>query len=89
MDYETAHTRTNDIRKFYKSIFIFALFAVLIIPDDIFGEKMINAQMYSFLRKTILQSIFYQKKVKLQNSSAEQQEHIIFNLEFDYFLKFN
>ncbi|WP_288444397.1 hypothetical protein [uncultured Chryseobacterium sp.] len=42
MDYDTAHTRTNNIRKFYKSLFIFALFAVLIIPDDIFGEKMIS-----------------------------------------------
>lgn len=52
MDYETAHTRTNDIRKFYKSIFIFALFAVLIIPDDIFGEKMIS--FHWFDRYTIL-----------------------------------
>ncbi|MDH5034734.1 hypothetical protein [Chryseobacterium cucumeris] len=52
MDYDTAHTRTNNIRKFYKSLFIFALFAVLIIPDDIFGEKMIS--FHWFDRYTIL-----------------------------------
>lgn len=52
MNYETAHARTNSIRKLYKSLFIFALFAVLIIPDDIFGEKMIS--FHWFDRYTIL-----------------------------------
>ncbi|PXW14363.1 MULTISPECIES: 2TM domain-containing protein [Chryseobacterium] len=52
MDYETASERTNSIRKFYKSIFIFALFAVLIIPDDIFGEKIIHLSLFD--RYTIL-----------------------------------
>lgn len=52
MDYEAASTRTNNIRKFYKSIFIFAIFAVLIIPDDIFGEKIINFRLFD--RYTIL-----------------------------------
>ncbi|MDW9381232.1 2TM domain-containing protein [Chryseobacterium sp. JV558] len=51
MDYETASTRTNSIRKFYKSLFIFAIFAALIIPDDIFGEK-INFRLFD--RYTIL-----------------------------------
>jgi len=52
MDYETASERTNSIRKFYKSIFIFALFAVLITPDDIFGEKIIHFRLFD--RYTIL-----------------------------------
>ncbi|KAA2221509.1 2TM domain-containing protein [Chryseobacterium sediminis] len=52
MDYETASTKTNNIRKFYKSIFIFAIFALLLIPDDIFGEKIINFRLFD--RYTIL-----------------------------------
>ncbi|MDR4955083.1 2TM domain-containing protein [Chryseobacterium sp. ES2] len=52
MDYETASTKTNNIRKFYKSIFIFAIFALLLIPDDIFGEKMIS--FHWFDRYTLL-----------------------------------
>ncbi|MBE4950480.1 2TM domain-containing protein [Chryseobacterium culicis] len=52
MDYETASARANSIRKFYKSIFIFALFAVLIIPDDIFGEEIVHFSLFD--RYTIL-----------------------------------
>ena len=46
MDYQTAYTRTHNIKKLYKSIFIFAVFAVLIIPDDIFGEKSIRFRLF-------------------------------------------
>ncbi|UKB79667.1 2TM domain-containing protein [Chryseobacterium sp. MEBOG07] len=52
MDYETAATRTRSIKRFYKSLFIFAIFAVLIIPDDIFGEKIISFNLFD--RYTIL-----------------------------------
>ncbi|MCD9618368.1 2TM domain-containing protein [Chryseobacterium gleum] len=46
MDYQTAYTRTQNIKKFYRSIFIFAVVAVLIAPDDIFDEKTIRIQLF-------------------------------------------
>ena len=52
MDYETASARTNSIRRFYKSLFIFAIFAVLLIPDDIFGEHIVPFRLFD--RYTIL-----------------------------------
>lgn len=78
MDYETASTRTNSIRKFYKSIFIFALFAVLIIPDDIFGEKMIRFHLFD--RYTILAIwgfIILVKAVKLFLFDSEWEKDMI------------
>ncbi|MEJ5050897.1 2TM domain-containing protein [Chryseobacterium culicis] len=78
MDYETAHTRTHNIRKFYKSIFIFALFAVLIIPDDIFGEKMIRFHLFD--RYTILAIwgfIILVKAVKLFLFDSEWEKDMI------------
>ncbi|NIF05798.1 2TM domain-containing protein [Chryseobacterium sp. Tr-659] len=52
MDYHTAYTRTQNLKKFYRSIFIFAVIAVLIAPDDIFGEKIVRIQLFD--RYTIL-----------------------------------
>ncbi|WP_426476582.1 2TM domain-containing protein [Chryseobacterium sp. CBSDS_008] len=66
MDYETACTRTRNIKKFYRSLFIFALFAVLIIPDDIFGEKMIHFRWFdSYIFLVIWGFIILTKAVKL------------------------
>ncbi|WP_426481259.1 2TM domain-containing protein [Chryseobacterium sp. R2ACT005] len=78
MNYETASTRTNNIRKFYKSIFIFAIFAALIIPDDIFGEKMINFRLFD--RYTILGIwgfIILIKAVKLFLFDSELERNMI------------
>jgi len=78
MDYETATERTKNIRKFYKSIFIFAVFAVLIIPDDIFGEKMINFRLFD--RYTILGIwgfIILIKAVKLFLFNSEWERNMI------------
>ncbi|MBP1166516.1 MULTISPECIES: 2TM domain-containing protein [unclassified Chryseobacterium] len=78
MDYEAAQTRTHNIRKFYKSIFIFALFAVLIIPDDIFGEKMIRFHLFD--RYTILAIwgfIILVKAVKLFLFDSEWEKDMI------------
>jgi len=78
MDYETATERTKNIRKFYKSIFIFAVFAVLIIPDDIFGEKMINFRLFD--RYTILGIwgfIILVKAVKLFLFDSEWERNMI------------
>ena len=78
MDYETAHTRTHNIRKFYKSIFIFVLFAVLIIPDDIFGEEMIRFHLFD--RYTILAIwgfIILVKAVKLFLFDSEWEKDMI------------
>ncbi len=78
MDYETATERTKNIRKFYKSIFIFAVFAVLIIPDDIFGEKMINFRLFD--RYTILGIwgfIILIKAVKLFLFDSEWERNMI------------
>lgn len=78
MDYETASTKTNNIRKFYKSIFIFALFALLIIPDDIFGEKMINFRLFD--RYTILGIwgfIILIKAIKLFLFDSEWERNMI------------
>jgi len=78
MDYETATERTKNIRKFYKSIFIFAIFAVLIIPDDIFGEKMINFRLFD--RYTILGIwgfIILIKAVKLFLFDSEWERNMI------------
>jgi len=78
MDYETASDRTKNIRKFYKSIFIFAIFAVLIIPDDIFGEKMINFRLFD--RYTILGIwgfIILIKAIKLFLFDSEWERNMI------------
>ncbi len=78
MDYETASSRTNSIRKFYKSIFIFAIFAVLIIPDDIFGERIINFRLFD--RYTILGIwgfIILVKAVKLFLFDSEWERNMI------------
>jgi uncharacterized protein YhhL (DUF1145 family) len=78
MNYETASERTNKIRKLYKSIFIFAIFAVLIIPDDIFGEKMINFRLFD--RYTILGIwgfIILVKAVKLFLFDSEWERRMI------------
>ena len=78
MDYETACTRTRNIKKFYKSLFIFAIFAVLIIPDDIFGEKMINFRLFD--RYTILGIwgfIILIKAVKLFLFDSEWERNMI------------
>ncbi|MDR6463745.1 2TM domain-containing protein [Chryseobacterium sediminis] len=77
MDYETATERTKNIRKFYKSIFIFVIFAVLIIPDDIFGEK-INFRLFD--RYTILGIwgfIILVKAIKLFLFDSEWERNMI------------
>ncbi|RXM38562.1 hypothetical protein BOQ62_16805 [Chryseobacterium sp. CH21] len=78
MDYETASARTNSIRKFYKSLFIFAIFAVLLIPDDIFGEKVINFHLFD--RYTILGIwvfIIFVKAAKLFLFDSEWERNMI------------
>ncbi|RLJ31282.1 2TM domain-containing protein [Chryseobacterium sp. 7] len=78
MDYETASARTNSIRKFYKSIFIFAIFAVLIIPDDIFGEHIVQFRLFD--RYTILGIwgfIIIVKAVKLFLFDSEWEREMI------------
>ncbi|WP_126652958.1 2TM domain-containing protein [Chryseobacterium aureum] len=52
MDYQTACTRTRNIKKFYRSIFIFVIVAVIIAPDSFFDEKNIRIQLFD--RYTIL-----------------------------------
>lgn len=52
MNCQTACTRTHNIKKFYRSIFIFVVVAVLIAPDTIFDEKTIRIQLFD--RYTIL-----------------------------------
>lgn len=78
MDYETATERTKNIRKFYKSIFIFAVFAVLIIPDDIFGEKMINFRLFDrYAILGIWGFIILVKAVKLFLFDSEWERNMI------------
>ncbi|MBV8327063.1 2TM domain-containing protein [Chryseobacterium sp.] len=39
MDYNSAYTRTTQLKKFYRSLLFFAVVAVLIIPNDFFERN--------------------------------------------------
>ncbi|PKF75103.1 2TM domain-containing protein [Chryseobacterium sp. PMSZPI] len=36
MDYNTAYARTNSLKRFYKSLLLFGILAIIILPTDLF-----------------------------------------------------
>lgn len=78
MDYHNAYTRTKNLKRFYKSLIIFAIFAVLILPDSFFGEHIIRISFFD--RYTILAIwglIIAVKAVKLFMFDSEWEKDMI------------
>ncbi|UKB83993.1 2TM domain-containing protein [Chryseobacterium sp. MEBOG06] len=78
MDYHTAYTRTRNIKKFYRNIFLFAIIALLILPDTVFDEEIIRIRLFD--RYTILAIwglILFVKAIKLFVFDSEWERDMI------------
>ncbi|MCJ7934003.1 MAG: 2TM domain-containing protein [Chryseobacterium sp.] len=78
MDYNSAYTRANDLKKFYKSIFFFAIIAVLIFPSDQFEEKIIRIKLFDgYIILGIWALILVIKAIKLFIFDSEWEKEMI------------
>ncbi len=78
MNYNQAQQRVNDLKKFYKSVFIFGIVAFIIFFDDIFEKGIFDFSLWDgSLILLIWGGILTGKAVKLFIFDAEWEKGII------------
>jgi len=78
MDYNSAHERVNQLKKFYKSLLWFGIVAGIIFFDDIFETGKINFSLFDGSVILLIWGIFLTvKAVKLFLLDVEWENNII------------
>ncbi|MGH1518580.1 2TM domain-containing protein [Chryseobacterium sp. JK1] len=78
MDYHTAYSRTNKLKRFYRSVFLFVIFAAIILPDNIFGERIFHIRLFdAYTILAIWGLIITVKAIKLFIFDSEWENDMI------------